>query len=157
MAQKCEWCGETREQLASVGVKARRGWMCDPFEGKEAVSWVCSDGCRAETESYYARFHDKIKMWASVFFLLFAASFGLSIPLGYAYFRWAAPASIALGGLWIFMYPFFNNYKRDKEGSLKMPLRKSIGYGRWTGIVFVIIAAALAYINTLLPVIPLFQ
>lgn len=133
----------------------RGGWLMNPFHKKEPVFFACSDECKSNAEAYYLRYGQTVGQWAAGFVVIFSLSFLSGIFFGYPVFRWAMPAAIGLGGIWMSLRPYTNNFRRDKSGSLKTSLARSLQEGRWTGILFVVIALILAFINTLQPAIPL--
>ncbi|OGH56772.1 MAG: hypothetical protein A3G34_14755 [Candidatus Lindowbacteria bacterium RIFCSPLOWO2_12_FULL_62_27] len=148
---RCEWCGVARAEMSDCPVETARGWLTDPFQKREAKFSACSDGCRAAAENFYKEYQTGVRTWVAGFAVLFGAAFLTLIPFGYPVFRWALPAAIGLGGLWMARTPCANSFRRDASGSLKTPLRRSIRDVRLAGLVFFAVGLVLCWLNTLLP------
>lgn len=151
MLKHCDWCGHARDEMETHAVETTRGWLTDPFHKTEPRFFACSDPCKTAAAAYYAEYRGAVRTWAMVFLAIFSAAFAISLPFGYPVLRWAMPAAIALGGIWLIRRPYANSFRRDKVGCLKTSLKRSRLEGRLTGIFFVAIAIAFAYFNTILP------
>lgn len=147
----CEWCGSVREDMPAYPVETLRGWMTDPFHKREAKFFACSEPCKTRADEFYAEYRKNVRTWAGGCAGIFGLSFVTGILFGHSVFRWVLPAAIGLGGIWFIRFPYFNNFRRDPAGSLKNPLHQTRRIGRIAGILFVLIAAVLLYINTCLP------
>ncbi len=152
MNRRCEWCGlEKGDDMTAHFVEAFGGSLTNPFRDREPQFLVCSDPCKEKAEEYYSQYRKNVGKWAVGFVGIFGLAFACALVWGYPVFRWAMPAAIGLGGLWMIRYPYANSFRRDKSGSLKTCLRRSLSDGKVAGILFIVIALVLAYINTTLP------
>lgn len=141
------------EELSAHSTDPISGWLANPFRNQEPQFFACSDMCKTNTDDYYSQYRKNVNIWINGFVVIFGLAFGCALVWGYSVFRWAMPAAIGVGGVWMLRYPYANNFRRDKSKNLKTSLRRSLSDGKVAGILFIAIAFVLAYLNTLLPAV----
>ncbi len=149
--RRCEWCGVAKPEMPVYPAETRRAVLMDPFEKKEPQFFACSDECRQMSTDYYSRYRQFVARWAGAFLGIFAIGFLSAWTADFGIFRWVMPGSIILAGLWLVRYPYYNNFQRTDDGSLKMSLQRSLRVGRIVGVVFVILGSLLCFANLFLP------
>ena len=153
MAGRCDWCGSSADEMPAYPAAAQGGWGVNPFYSCEKRFYACSESCKLAAENYYAEYQATFYKFAGGMALIFGSAFAGSLAFGYPVFRWAFPAAIALGGILLLIHPHANSFRRDKGGSLKTSLQRSIRDGRIAGFFLVVIAVILAVINFQMPMI----
>lgn len=153
MICRCDWCGKAADEMPGYPIESSGGWISNPFYQREAKFYACSEVCKMETVSYYSKYRATVRIFAGVMAAVFGAAFALAFAYGYPAFRWAVPAAIAVGGAILQVFPYANSFRRDKAGSLKTSLKRSMQEGRFSGFLFIFMALVLAYINFQLPAI----